>query len=235
MRRKLFAIAWAAFAILMGISAAYAQAENKVSTISVSGEAAVSVDPDGAAIAFGVEQTSKQAKEVQELVAKAADSLISAMQQSGVSKQDIKTGYFAVYPVYSDKAGQTSKIIGFKGSSTLVVTVRDVSKVGLLVEQGMSAGANKIENVRYTKEAVSDLRAEALGKAVADAVDKAKTIAAALGRSLGKAISVDNVRISSGSPDESFALMKAAAAQPNGFSPGTLDINASVSILFELG
>jgi uncharacterized protein YggE len=233
MKRKFMVITLVGL-VAIGVAQVYADDNARISTIAVSGEAKISVDPDMAIVTFGIEYTAKQPKEVQNSVNGVADNVIAAMLQSGIAKSEIRTNLFTVYPVYSSKPSETNKITGYRGTNSLTVTLHDVSQVGLIVDKAVAAGANKVQSVRYMKQAESDLRDEVLGKAVADAVDKAKTIATALGRTLGKVLTVDNAQASMNSPDEAAMFLKAAAAQPDGFSPGTLELSASISILFEL-
>ena len=69
-------------------------------TISVSGTATASSSPDTLIIVLGVESVAKTANESLSENSNSLNSVISSLSDSGISKDDIQTSNFRIYPLY---------------------------------------------------------------------------------------------------------------------------------------
>ena len=138
----------------------------------------------------------------------------------------------AIYPPYPVE----TKISGYTATNTITVKVHDLSKVGPVIDAAYGAGANQINGVTFT---LSDDRAQAvydqaLQLAVAQAKDKARTIADAAG--LGD-IKLQTITESGNYYPIYFAgaasgAMDKAAAAPTPVSPGEQKVSATVSMVY---
>jgi len=70
------------------------------------------------------------------------------------------------------------------------VTVRDLAGVGDILQEALSAGANRVADVAFAVEDTTALRREAREAAIADARAKADQLAAGLGAVVGAVHSV---------------------------------------------
>ncbi len=209
--------------------------DTQQATIRVSGEAVKTVDADMAVIRLGIVQQAKTPTAASQAVMAAADKTINALVALGIEKKLISTGYFGIYPVYDDRPNKQNEIVGYRADTTLTVTVREVSLVGQAVEASLGAGVTEVRGVSYGKKDEEALKNEVLRLAVASAQRKADVIAGALGRRLGSAISVDEQGFSVNAPETRLYMAKAmGAGAPDAFAPGSIEVRASVSILFAM-
>ena len=102
----------------------------------------------------------------------AMSKVISEMKASGIAAKDIQTTNFAVNPGYQRfKDGREQKIIGDRGTNSVNITVRDIAKLGAILDQVVILGSNQICGIdgpvkrRATKDALSgaEIYAEAAG------------------------------------------------------------------------
>jgi uncharacterized protein YggE len=153
--------------------------------ISVSGEGKVTVTPDIAMISFGM-QTGRMdtAKAAMAKLSTGMNKVFDAVKNSGVEEKDITTEQFTLNPVYDwTDGGQVFR--GFEASQSLRVKVRDLDKVTDVLGAATAAGANQAGNVNFTVDNPEAKQAEARQKAIDQAKEKAKTLAAQLGVQLG--------------------------------------------------
>jgi len=220
--------------VLVG-AAAYSQNLPAVSTIKVSGEATMTVEADMAVLSLGIVQLAKTPLAVRQAVTAAADKVISSLVALGIGKKQIRTSTFSIYPVHDERPNKQNEIVGYRADTNITLTLEDTSLVAQAVETAMGAGANEIRGLNYRKKNEDVLRIETLRLAVANAAAKAGAMAETLGRKLGKAILAEEQGYSMRAPDTRQYLAKSmAAAAPEAFSPGSIEVIASVSVTFEM-
>ncbi|HWR10824.1 MAG TPA: SIMPL domain-containing protein [Rectinemataceae bacterium] len=204
-------------------------------TVRVTGEATASVEADMALLNLAIVQQAKTSLAAREAVMASADKVISSLLALGIDKKMIRTSNFRISPVYDERPAKQNLIIGYKGETGVTVTLEDTELVAQAVETAVNAGANEIRGLDYRKKNEDILRVETLRKAVANAAQKAQAMAETLGRRLGKAISVEEQGYSMRAPDSRLYLAKSmGAGSQEAFSPGSVEVNASVSIVFEM-
>lgn len=215
--------------------AAQAQTPADIRTIRVSGEASMTVEADMAVLTLGVVQQGKTPLLVQQAVTASADKIISSLTALGIEKKKISTSNFSIYPVYDDRQGKQNEIIAYRATNSITVSLDDTSLVARSVEAAINAGANEIQGLQYKKRDEESLRLEVLKNAVRNAMDKAGAIAETLGQELGKAVTVEEQAYSMRTPDTRVFLAKAMAAAPaEAFAPGSIEVSASVTAVFEM-
>ena len=142
-----------AFITVMATLAAIppAQALERLSDISndrwveVSGEGSVGAAPDFARVTLGVTSTGKNAGEEMAGNAKAANALVSLIKAEGVAPTDIQTSELSISPMFSNPSpGQQTEptITGYSVSNNVSVTLRDMPRLGALLDKAVAAGAN---------------------------------------------------------------------------------------------
>jgi len=204
-------------------------------TIRVTGEAIASVEADMALLNLAIVQQAKTSLAAREAVMASADKVISSLLALGIEKKMIRTSNFRISPVYDERPSKQNLIIGYRGETGVTVTLEDTELVAQAVETAVSAGANEIRGLDYRKKNEDVLRVETLKKAVANAALKAQAMAETLGRKLGKAISVEEQGYSMRAPDSRLYLAKSmGAGDQEAFSPGSIEVNASVVVVFEM-
>jgi uncharacterized protein YggE len=157
--------------------------------IEVTGEGAVSAAPDFARMTLGVTTAGKDAGEAMVANAKAASALVMLIKSEGVAPADIRTSAMSISPQFSQPPpGQTREpaITGYSVSNDVTVIVRDIPRLGALIDKAVAVGANTIYGVAYGENDPSALLDKARPLAVADARRKAEIYANAGGAKIGR-------------------------------------------------
>ncbi len=190
--KKVFATVLAILMICMA-SAVTAFAEDGERTVTVKGSATVLTDADSAGIRLGVLSAAKEAAEASRINAEQIDRLISALTETGIEKKDITTSYYYVNARRNynepDENGEYA-IIGYEVGNTLNVTVRDIEKVGSIIDIALANGANSCDGISFSSSKAGEAQDEALKNAVKEARRRAELIAEASGEKVGKVLTV---------------------------------------------
>jgi uncharacterized protein YggE len=243
MRRELIGIILVAvvsmsfFATNMGV--AQQEGEEK-RTISVSGVYAISVDPDKAEVTIGVENQETTAQLSQQQNAKLIEKIKSTLLANGISKTDIETSYYSVYPVktypracYEGDCDNEPRITSYRTTHLLKVTVRDIDKVGKCIDLAVNAGANKVNQISFglSDEKRDTLYNDALAEAARNARIKADAIADGLGVRVTDIVSASEGYVSVTPIYRSLSASE--ASYDTDISPGEVSVSASVSVVYE--
>ncbi len=152
-------------------------------TLSVVGTGVVKTTPDTATISAGVVTQATKAADAIDANAKAMTKVIDALKASGIDSKDLQTQFVSVDPRYDD-TGQN--LVGYNATNSVSATVRDLAKVGDVIDAAVAAGANNVSGPSLSRDDQDQLYRDALEDAVAKARLKATTLARAAGRSLGE-------------------------------------------------
>src|SRR5215813_5802913 len=154
--------------------------------IIVIGEGSVAAAPDHARISSGVTTRAKPAKEASEANAKAMAAVLATLQSAGIDQKDIQTSRFSVQPVYTSPGpNMEQRLTGFSVSNHVNVTIRQIDKVGDILDRLVTAGATDAGNVEFLHTDSSKTLDKAREAAMADARRKAEVYAHAAGLTLG--------------------------------------------------
>ena len=168
-------------------------------TITVSGEGEVFAVPDTATFSVTIQEEAKEVKDAQGVATKKANDIIRYLKGEGIDEKDIKTADYSVYPQYDYTQSVCRDgfcppgrqvLRGFQVSQTLTVKVRDTKKAGDLLSGVGSLGASSVSGLSFEldKADQSSKEAEARGKAIDDARQKAGALAEQLGVSLVRVV-----------------------------------------------
>jgi uncharacterized protein YggE len=155
--------------------------------VVVSGEGNVSVAPDYAQIGAGVTVRASTVKEATDSNSKVMTAITSALLKAGVEPNDIQTSRFSVQPVYAPQETRTEpKLAGYSVSNQLNVKIRQITKVGEILDSLAAAGATDIGSIAFLVSNPSKVLDQAREAAIADAQRKAAVYAHASGLQLGQ-------------------------------------------------
>lgn len=229
------ALAVMAFGLYGSSPANAADTQEEKRTLNVSGQSKVSASPDIAYINLGVITEEKDAKTAQKANAAAMDKVISSIKSSGIKNEDIKTVNYSINPKYDyNKDTGASKITGYTVNNSIMVTVRDLTKTGNIIDVAADSGVNVSSSINFGLSNYEEYYNSALKNAVLAAKKKAGTMADALGVTLKSPISVNEG--GGYSPLSNYATydMKydmAGAATP--IQAGSIEVTANVNIVYE--
>jgi len=197
-------------------------------TISVTGEATVSVPPDLAQIDGGVTSEAKTAREASEANNAAMGKVLQALKGAGIEEKDVQTSRLSLQPQSAPNRTGPSAISGYRASNRVTIRVRDVTKVANVIDTLVGAGANEIGGINFVVSQASKLLDEARERAVADARRKAEIYAKAAGVTLGAPLGISEEGNSAPVPYRRMAAGMAVSA-PVAQGEETLAVTVSVS------
>ncbi len=203
--------------------------------IEVAGQASVSVTPDFARVTLGVTMTAKEAREAIAANAKAVNALIAVIKGEGVAGPDIQTSSFSISPEMTNPAPgapAARTIQGYTVSNMVTATVRDISRLGALIDKAVAAGANAIYGIAYGENDPSALLDKARPLALADARRRAEIYANAGGAKIGRLMTLAE---EGGAAPVPFGRAYATAtAAPTPVEAGQDKLTVAVTAVFEL-
>ncbi len=157
-------------------------------TISFSGEGKVYTKPDIALVTLSVVTESKTVADVQKKNTEKMNKVIAFLKSFGIEERDIKTTNYNLYPRYNYEYTRIPQIIGYEITQSLEVKVRDLDRVGEILEGSVNAGVNQISSLYFKVDKDEAFKLEAKALAIKDAKEKAEETAKQLGVRLGKLV-----------------------------------------------
>jgi uncharacterized protein YggE len=208
-----------------------------VPMVSVSGHGSVNVPPDTASATIGVEVIKPTLGEAQEQSNVQATAVIEALEDAGITSEDIRTAQFNVSILRDNSQNADPTVItGFKITNQLRVTVRDIDQLGEVLDAAVSAGANSISGIGFYVDDRTAATSEARVEAVEDARTKAEELASAAGMTLGPVVAM-----SEGIAPITYAGSPMAGGGAGGaggaavpVEPGATTVAVDVTMVFEL-
>jgi uncharacterized protein YggE len=180
-----------AAAMILPHAADAQEAHQPVPRIVVVGEGETAVAPDLAIVTLAVLREGDTARAALDQANAAAAEVIAAMKEAGVAPRDLQTGGLQINPRYvypqNGEEGQP-RIVAYQVTNTLTVRVRDIARVGEIVDRAVTLGVNQGGSIAFTNHDPAAARTEARRRAVDDAIARARTLAEAAGVGLGPII-----------------------------------------------
>ena len=161
-------------------------------TASVTGSATTSVSPDLVTVQFGVDTEAKTAKDATSSNSQIMNDVVNAVLNSGITKDEISTAGFSIYPVYNDSVPDPttgihkSVLTGYRASNTLYVKTTKLSLAGDIVDAATGAGANRVDNISFSlsPDKQQSIQDDLLSKAVLNAKSRAQKALDPLGQKI---------------------------------------------------
>lgn len=191
--------------------------EARTDIVTVSGRGEVSRAPDIAHTSLGVEVTAPTVEAASRLANAKMNEVFAALEKAGVEKKDIQTsnlniGFERSYPPPAPAPAPTPRPApkGSEGSAEAApaspgseqraglyrvtnmvqLTIRDLDKVGTILDAAVAAGANAAYGISFGIEDPKPLLVEAREKAMEDARAQAEQLSRLAGQSLGDVVSI---------------------------------------------
>lgn len=210
-------------------------AQTDTPSISVSANATIEVTPDTAVISFDVNGKGRTAAEATSASAAKMDSVKHNLLGCNILGNDITTTSYTLYPDTDIKG----KITGYTASNSVRIKLKDIGKLGPVIDKISAAGVDTINNISFSVSNRELYRNKLLAQAVENARQQAAVVANAGGRTLGKLLSA-NISTYSGGMERSYGNMKLMAAADRAAAPETsiaaqeITIKASVDTVFAM-
>ena len=238
MRTKLSMVV-SVLALALALSACGPTASVQPRTLNVSGNGSVSLAPDIAYIYIGVHTDNTDLATAVNKNNTQTQALVDALKNAGVAGADIQTSNFSVYTnnnqSFDKLTGQTTDNgTYYSVDNTVYVTIRDLTKLGSLLNTAVGAGANSINSISFD---VAD-KAAAMAQARQKAMTNASTLAAELAKTAGlKLGDIQSITYSDNSPMPYYGMGGGSASAPNAsvpIQPGQTQISVTVSVTYDI-
>lgn len=170
--------------------------DEPVSRITVTGEGSVDIVPDMAVLMLSVNREAPTAREALTANSTAMSKVLAAMTGLGIEKRDLQTANFDIQPryTYPNRQGngtdQAPKLVGYIVRNSLSVRVRDISRVGEVLDTSVTLGVNEGGSIQFTNDDPSAAITQARVKAMEEALSKARTLAEAADVSVGDVLEI---------------------------------------------
>lgn len=205
---------------------------NKPRVITVNGNGEIKVAPNFAELRIEVVTQSQDLNEAQRQNANLMNQVIQAILALGISREDIQTSSFSVFPQYDYVEGR-QVFRGYEVTNALTVKIRNINQVGNVIDVAIKNGANRISSLEFKLDKENLYYHQALKIALYNAVAKARTIA----ETLNLPLHPQPIEIVEESVDAPPILYRAVAMTQESFQTpieqGLIAINARVVVKFQ--
>jgi uncharacterized protein YggE len=168
-----------------------ADADKPERTVSVSATGSVAAEPDIAYISTGVVTEADTAKDAIARNSAVMTKVIDGLKAAGLAPRDIQTSTLNVEPRYTQaRDGRPAAINGYRVMNHVRLTVRDVKRLGEVLDQAIALGANQVSGISFDVANAETLKDEARRQAMANARRRAELYASAAGVGLGNVLRI---------------------------------------------
>ncbi len=209
-------------------------AQPTVRSVSVSGMGEASITPDIAFIYLGVHTEDASASQAVAANNVQTQEVIEALQNFGIDTKDIRTTNFSIWPSQNYSPEGLPLDTRYVVDNTVYVTVRDLAKLGELLDVVISAGVNTVNSIQFDVADKDEALKQARADAVKNAQAQAQELAAAAGVELGE---IQFISYYDSVPYPMFDGKGGgggAAESAVPIQPGQLTLSVTVSITYEI-
>lgn len=204
--------------------------------VIVTGEGRAEVTPDMAQMMLGVSDRGETAAAAMAAISGRMNKVVEALKAQGIEAKDIQTSGLSVGPQFNyDTEGAPPKLVGYTASNMVTVRVRDLTKLGSVMDDVIAAGATDFNGLTYGLNDPAPVEDAARRDAVAKARARAELYAGELGMKLGPVRTLSEQAIMA-APQP--MMMRSDASYGKGGSmpleSGELSVTATVNVEYQL-
>lgn len=206
--------------------------------VIVSASEEVDVAPDRAHLSISIETRGRTSQLASQDNAKIATAVLESLQRAGIVAAQIRTVGLTVNPEYRyPEGGGRPTVVGYQARNSIEVEIRNLTRVGSVVDATLAAGATNISGPSFTLANPDSARREALATAVRRAMADAESMARAAGQKLGPVL-----ELTSGGATEQpmfdrgpmVMTARAAGEVETPVATGMIKVRASVTMRIQL-
>ena len=208
-------------------------AEERWIRVSADGEA--SVAPDVAIVTLAVSGEGKELGPARDDVNRRSSAVLAVLRKQKIADGDINAPDVGIHPQYDYRKGQ--QMVGYRVSRQVTVKVRDLDRLGEVLDTVVAAGANELFGAQMSAADPSAAEHAALEAAMAAARAKAEVLAAAADVKLGRVARIEEDADRGDMPMPRMRMMGAMAEAVDAgteVATGDLTVTRSIRAWFEL-
>ena len=203
---------------------------SSIPQITVVGRGETKISPDRANIQISVQTRAPTAAAAGAANATRQKAVFDALRKLGLKDDQLSTASYNVYPEYKYEPNRNPAIVGYVATNTLNVEVRDLSKVGAVIDASLGAGANLISSLNFYASNIQEARQAAITAAVQMARAEAEVGASAAQGQLGGLLELTIGAYYAPPPRPMLMMAKAeAAATETPVQPGLETVTVEVT------
>lgn len=204
--------------------------------LNVSSSAEATRIPDVARISVGVVTQAVDSNSALRANAQQMDKVMAAVKKSGIAERDVQTSGVNLNPQYKYEDNKAPQIVGYQASNTVNIKVRDISKLGQVLDTLAAQGANQINGPMFSIDQPEPVYNQARMDALKKAQVRAETYAKALNLRVVRIVSIDETNNGGFQPMAVLSAALRAAKEFNSpISPGETTLSVTLNVVFELG
>src|SRR5688500_2991851 len=202
-------------------------------TIVVGGTGRVSVEPDLADLRLGVSVARPTVDTARAVAAETMDAILAAVAEAGLDRRDVRTTLLSVQPRYDYRENRQPVLTGYELANVVEVTVRDLARLGDVVDGTLRAGATSMDGLSFRVAEPAPAEREARLRAMAAARARAEVLAEAAGLAIvGVSDIVEGGIASPPEPRYKAARMMISEDASTPVEAGSLEIAVSVMVTY---
>jgi hypothetical protein len=213
----------------------------QIRSMYINGTGTTELAPDIAYINIGVHTEAPTAVVAVSMNNTRAQKVMDALTKFGIQSKDLRTSNFSIASLQKTNP-ETGEVTGtyYAVDNNVIVTVRDLPKLGDLLDKAIQAGANSINNIQFDVADNTAALKQARDKAMQNAIQQAQEFADAAGIKLGAIQTInysESVPVFAGSTYMDYGKgggggMRADYSVP--VNPGQMTLTATVTITYAL-
>jgi len=202
-------------------------------TIVVTGTGRVSVEPDLADLRLGVSVARATVAGARSIAAETMAAILAAVTAAGVDRRDVRTSLISVQPRYDYRDNQPPRLTGYELANVVEVTVRDLARLGNVVDGTLQAGATSLDGLSFRVADPAPPEREARVRAMAAARARADVLAEAGGLEIvGVSEIVEGAVAPPPMPHMKAERIMLAADVSTPVEAGSMEISVSVVVTY---
>lgn len=203
--------------------------------LNVSAQAEASRVPDVATLSAGVVTQAADGNAAMRQNAEQMAKVTAAIKAAGIADKDVQTSGINLHPQYRYAENEPPRITGYQATNTVSLKVRDVTRLGKVLDALAAVGANQINGPSFKIDQPEPVYDEARLAALQKAQARAETYAKALGLRVHRIVSISEGGGNDFRPMPMMAMAKADRYESTPVSPGETTLSVSLDVVFELG
>lgn len=200
-------------------------------TISVTGTGRVLAKPNVADLSLGVSISRPKAKDSEAAAAGAMTSVIAALKAAGIKDEDIQTATLSLQPEY-DWSTNSQRLTGYRTDNIVLVTLRDLTKVGVTLDAAVQAGATNVNGLTFRVADHTPVEAQARIVAMQDAKAKAEALAKAGGVTITGVATISEIQTPIPGPIMYAGVDAAKSPATTPVQPGNVTLEVTVTVTY---
>ena len=223
--------------VFLGMCAA-AMADEHPRTITVNGSGFAEIEPDRATLQMSIVSRAPTVAAAQKETADITNKVLKMTDRMKIDRDQVDTTGVSVRADYRwNREKEEQELRGYIATRQITVVIRDLEKLGAVVEAAVGAGVNQVSPPQLDSSKRKQAHRKALRAAAEDARANAQELAGALGSGLGQVVSIDSRANESWPPAPRTAGVRAMAAESDAvesYNAANLRFDAAVTVVFEL-